>query len=156
MESGSTAMPRDLVDVGGEALLVVVLDGAPLARELGVVSKGFELAQLLEVVNPTVAEARGDKASKARIGEDHPAARRDAVGFVAEFLGREVMEITEQARFEQLSMQRGDTVDGVAADDGEMGHADIAISALVDDGEAAQARLRRRENESGRCRGGGG
>ena len=55
------------VDVGGELLLVVVLDVAPLPGKLRIFGHRFEAAQLFEVVNPAVTKARGEQ---CRRGED--------------------------------------------------------------------------------------
>ena len=124
---------QSLVDVGRKALLVMVLDGAPLAGKRGIVDHGFELAQLFQVVNPAMAETASKQVGEAGIGEDHPAPRGDAVGFVGEFFRRELVEIAQNVRLEQVGVQRGDAVDGVAAESGKVRHAHVAFTALFDD-----------------------
>ena len=117
---------------------------------------GFELAQLFQVVNPTVAEARGEQVREAGIGEDHPAAGRDAVGLVGELLRSELVEIAQDVALEQLGVQRRDAVDGMAADGGQMRHAHVALAGFVDDGEAAQAVFVAGKAGANVRRGGGG
>ena len=67
-----------------------------------------------------------------RIAQDHPASRRHAVGDVVESLRIEVVEVAEDAVFEQLGVQRGDAVDRVAADARQVRHADGLLAPLVD------------------------
>jgi hypothetical protein len=129
------------VDVRRKALLAVVLDGAPLAGKRGILDHGFELAQLFQVVNPAMAETLTEQVREAGIREHDPAARCDAVGFVGEFFRRELKEIAQNMGLEQLSVQRGHAVDGVAAECGEVGHTHVTFPALLDDRQAAHAVL---------------
>jgi hypothetical protein len=98
----------------------------------GVLGQGLELAQGLQIRKPALAERAIEKSAKCWIGERHETAGRDAVGLIAEALWPELIEILEHARLEQLRMQRGDTVDGVTADRGEMGHAHTLPALLPD------------------------
>ncbi len=117
---------------GGKRSLVVLLDGVPAIAELGVVGERFEPPQLGEILDPLVADMFGDELRKFRIAEHHPAARRHTVRLVAEFLRPHFIEVLEDVAFQQLGVQLGHPVDGMAADTGQMGHANIALARLVD------------------------
>jgi hypothetical protein len=67
---------------------------------------------------------------------EQPAARRDAVGLVVEFAGIEGVEVGEEMLLEQLGVEGGDAVDRMAADDGEIGHADHLHAAFLDERHA--------------------
>ena len=84
-----------------------------------------------------IADLRGDEVGEARVGGLQPAARRDAVGLVVELAGIKCVEVGEEMLLEQLGVERRDAVDRVAADDGEIGHADHLHAALLDERHAA-------------------
>ena len=128
-----------VVNVGGEAFLVVVLDGAPLRGEVRIFNQRLELAELFEIVNPALSEARGQQASQTRVAKDHPAARRDAIGFVAEFLWGQIVEIAQHVGLQQLGMQLGHAVDGMAAQRSQMRHAHESAVVFIHQGKAAHA-----------------
>ncbi len=116
-----TAFP---VDDLGEIDLVGVLDGHEGVLKAGVVGELFESTQLFLVLDPAVAELGGDQFREAGVGGLKPAAGGDAVGLVVELAGIKGVEIGEEMFLEQFRVEGGDAVDGVAADDGEIGHAD--------------------------------
>ena len=93
----------------------------------------FEAAEPLQIVNPVDAEPRCEQLSEARIGKDHPAPGGDAVGLVGEFLRRELVEVAQHMGLEQLGMQRGHAVDGMAAECGQMRHAHVFFAVFVDE-----------------------
>ena len=82
--------------------------------------------------------------SRARPGllEHHPAAGSHAVGHVAEKLRVDLVEIPQHRLFQKFGVQRGDAVDRVAADRGQVRHAHVPLAAFVDDRQARDA-LRR-------------
>ena len=82
-------------DLGGEALLVVLLDGAELAAEGGILGEGGEARDLAEVGHPALADARGDQRRQRLVDVVQPPPRRHTVGHVDEFSRIEVGEIGE-------------------------------------------------------------
>jgi hypothetical protein len=66
-----------------------------------------------------------------------PAPRRDAVGLVLEFARIEGVELRKEVLLQQLRVQGGHAVDGVRGDDGEVGHADLLVAVLLDQGADA-------------------
>ena len=109
-------MPVRSCDERGEAALVGELHVAPLLLKLRVVGERLQLAQLVEVSQPAVADALGDELREAGIAERDEAARRDAVGDVAELLRPQLGEIAQHGLLQQFGVELRDAVDGVAAD----------------------------------------
>ncbi len=77
--------------------------------------------------------------AEPRIAQGDEAPRSNAVGDVAKLLRPELGEIAKHGLLEQLGVQRGDTVDRVAADDGEIRHPDGARAAFIDQGKPRDA-----------------
>ena len=106
-----------LLDERGQRALVVGLDRLPLALETAVGGQRLEARELvLQVGDPAVADVPGDQRAQLRIAQHHPAPRRHAVGDVDELVRRHRVEVAQHRLLEQLGVQRGDAVDGVAAD----------------------------------------
>ena len=96
---------RALGDERGEAALVRELHVAPLLLKLRVVGERFELAELVGILQPAVADARGDELREAGIAHGDEAPRRDAVGHVAEFLRPQLGEIAQHGLLQQLGVE---------------------------------------------------
>src|SRR4029077_6957484 len=88
-------------DQAGERRLVVAFDRAPRATKVRIIGEGFELAQLVQVLDPTIADAASDQVGKLWVAQEKKASRRDAVGLVAELLWGKLIEIAQSPRFEQ-------------------------------------------------------
>ncbi len=121
--------------------LLELLDVAPAGAKLRVLGQRFERLQLRKILDPAIADVFRNELRQFRIGQHHPAPRRHAVGFVAELLRPHFIEVLEDVALEELRVQGGDAVDGMAADTGEVRHAHVALAAFVDDGHAGDARL---------------
>ena len=119
-------------------LALGVADGVAKA---GVVGERRELRELGEVGDPAVADRLGDAAGERRIGQQQPAPRGHAVGLVVEALGEHLGEVPDGHRAQQLGMDGGDAVGAVRADDGEIGHPDLALAALLDEAHARDPAL---------------
>ncbi len=79
--------------VGGEVLLVGLLDGGELLDEFVVLGEGFEALEQFDLAQPLVgAEAFGDEGA-AQVGEADEATGGDAVGDVGELVAVEVGEV---------------------------------------------------------------
>ena len=109
-------MPVALGDERGEAALVREFHLAPLLLKLGIVGERFELAQSVEILQPAVADARGDQLRQSRIAQGDKTPRRHAIGDIAKFLRPKLREIAQHRLLEQLGVKLRDAVDGVAAD----------------------------------------
>ena len=99
-----------------------------------VVGQRLELAQLAEVGDPAVADRLGDRAGERRVRQQQPASRRDAIGLVVEPLGKHLGQILDRHRAQQLGVNCGHAVGAVRADDGQVGHADLAPAGLLQSG----------------------
>src|ERR1043166_3295179 len=71
------------------------------------------------------------------IGRQEPPARRHAVRLVVEALRIELEELRRESRLHELGVQRGDAVDGVTSNDGEIRHPHFIA---FDDGDALRHR----------------
>jgi hypothetical protein len=86
----------------GQVQLVLPLDLKPPRPELRIAGKGLELAQPLQVGQPSlVSQPGGDQAGQARVGQPEEAARADAVGFVQEFPRPQLREVTQRCLGQQ-------------------------------------------------------
>ncbi len=132
---------RDRVGVAGETVLVAALDLAQPGEDGRVGGEFLEGTQLVQVVHPTVTHQRGEQVGKLRIGDHVPAAGGDPVGLVVELPGGHLVEVGHELLLDEFGVQGGHTVDAVAADNGEIGHADLALGLLLDEGHASQAGL---------------
>ncbi len=61
-----------------------------------------------------------------------PAAEGDAVGLVDDAVRVELVQVLEDRAAHQLGVERGDAVDAVRAEEGEVAHAHVAAAVLVD------------------------
>ena len=133
---------------GGELALVVALDLAPRGAEGGVPCQRLQAAEPVELLDPAAADRVGDELRKARVAQHHPAPRRHAVGLVAELLRPERVKVAQHVLLEELRVQLGDAVDGVASDRREVCHAHVAPAALVDERQAGDARVVAQESDA--------
>ena len=129
------------LDEFGQADLVLALHGHDALLEPAVVGEGLQLFELAQVGDPAGADLIGDEAGQAGVRLQQPAAGGDAVGLVVELAGPQLVEVLEERGLEQLGMEGGDAVDGVGADDGEVGHADLAGGGFLDERHAGDAVL---------------
>ena len=116
-----------LLDVGGETVLVGPLGLLHALEEGRVVLERDELLELHGVIEPPVTDGVGNETRVCGIGLGEEPTMRDAVGLVVEHLGIELVELVEHGLLENRGVQRGDAVHGVAEDDGEVRHADLAV-----------------------------
>ena len=141
MVSGSTIWPEVVLSQSANCDFGLALGLAEGVAKALVVGQRLELAQLAEVGDPAVADGLGDRAGQRRVGQQQPAPRRDAVGLVAEPLGKHLGQILDRRRAQQLGVDRGHAVGAVRADDGQVGHADVLARAFLDQAHARDAAL---------------
>ena len=126
IESGSTTTPDVDLSHAANRDLGVPLGSADGIPEALVVNERLELLQLGKIRDPAVADGLGDDPGKGRVGQQQPTPWGHAVGLVAEALRKHVGEVLDRHRAQQVGMDRGDAVRAVRADDGEIGHPDLA------------------------------
>ena len=68
------------------------LDLPPFVPEAAILYKPLQLPQLVQVLDPAVANFAADQVSQAGIALHHPAAGGDPVGFVIELLWRQIVK----------------------------------------------------------------
>ena len=81
----------------------------------------------------------GDKLREAGIADGDEAARRHAVGDVAEFPRPQLGKIAQHRLFQQFRVELRDAIDGMAADARKMCHAHVARSAFINEREPRDA-----------------
>ena len=122
----------------GQPVLVLLLgmaEGGHERRLRGHGAQGFELGQ---VAPPAFAQALVEQAGQGRVGLGQPAAGRDAVGLVVEARGEDASEVGKDGLRHQLGVQGRYTVDGMAHQHRQVGHAHPALAGLVHQRYAAQ------------------
>ena len=95
----------------------------------------------MRVLQPAVADARGDELRQAGIAHGDEPPRRDAVGHVAKFFRPQLGEIAQHGLLQQLGVELRDAVDRVAADAREVRHAHVARPAFIDEREPREPRV---------------
>ena len=129
---GIDAHAHAAADELGELHLVLALHRRELLLEGGIVGEGLEFMQRFRIVHEPVADRLADQRGEAGIALHQPAARRDAVGLVVDPLGIERVEVGKDRDLHEFRVERGDAVDGMGADEGEVAHPDAAVAVLVD------------------------
>ena len=67
-----------------------------------------------------------DQVREGGVAEQEPPPGSDPVSLVLELLRPEVVEVLEERLLDELAVHEGHTVDGVAADDRQVGHVHLA------------------------------
>ena len=114
------------------AALFCCLAARNRSAELGSSCKRLQVAELLQIGNPTVADRFRDQLGKRRVGLQQPAPRRDAVGLVVELCRPQFGEVAQHLLLEEPGVQLGHTVDRARAHIGQVRHADMLLVALLD------------------------
>ena len=127
-----------VADVTGQDILAFLLDPRQLFLEGRVIGKRHEVLELRRRPAPAVPDGFVDERGQLGIGFDEPAAMGNAVGLIGEAVREARIELVQRRILEDLRMDFGDTVDAVAAEDGQMGHVDLAIP---EDGDVAGPRF---------------
>ena len=113
---------------GGEVLLVLVLDVENLTQHGLVVSKLFELSELVQVGDPGVRTRQASQQCRqARVALVEPAARGDSVGLVVEALRPDIVPVLQRFALNDFRVQGSHTVDGVRGVAGDPRHVDAAV-----------------------------
>ena len=102
-------------------------------------ASGFSRGQLIKIGDPALADGVGDQFGERRIGQQKPAARRDAVGLIVESLRKHLGKIFHRGRAQQLGMNLCDPVGAVRADDGQIRHAHFFAGTFLDQADALHA-----------------
>ena len=115
----------------GKFVLLCIFPVQDALQECRILCIGKELLKLLCVCLPLLADLLGDQFGQLRIALHDPSAESDAIGLVVELLGIELVEIVELGILEDLRVESGDAVDGMAVVNVHVRHVDIAV--LVND-----------------------
>src|SRR5262249_39569505 len=119
--------------------LVRELHVTPVVLKRLVIRQWLQTSQLVEVEQPSVANGVGDKAGERAIADCYEAAGGHAVGHVTELLRPQLSEFVHHRLLEEIGVQPGDTVDAMAADRGEVGHAYESLAGFIDERHPGQS-----------------
>ena len=97
-----------------------------------IANERLELFELTQIGDPVTTDMITDQLGHGRVGMRNPTARSHTIGLVIELLRPEFIEVTEHPLLQQPGVQRGNTINGIAADNREVGHANHLYRALFD------------------------
>ena len=128
--------PCAILDDFGQAKLVAPLHAAPTLAELRIARARLQPAQRIELGRPGVAELFGDQFGESGIAQHQKATRGHSVRYVDKPVGIHLDPVRQNQTLQEIGVKRGDAVDGMASDAGEIGHSHVAAAVLVDQGHA--------------------
>lgn len=88
---------------------------------------------------PVFSNLLTDEVGQAGVAEKQPATGSDAVGLILESLREHLEEVLEEIVLDDFRVDARHSVDGVRADDGEVGHVDAFVSVFLNEGHATHA-----------------
>ncbi len=127
------------LDDGGQTGLVPLLDMQKLVLKSRFAGELVQQFELIKIRDPVVADRSMNQIGEFRVALHQPAAWRDAVRLVVEAFRPEFVELGQQRLLDKFGVHRRDAVDRMAADDGQVAHADLAAGFLVNDRNAPQS-----------------
>ena len=127
------------LEVLGEAFLVLLLDGHECLLEFGVLCERFEFPEVVQILDPAVANLRRDQFRHGGVRLADPATRSHAVRLVVELFGPQLVEVLEERRLQEVGVEGCHAVHGERTHDGEVGHADHLAVAFFDEAHAGEA-----------------
>ena len=119
--------PGTLLHKLSQMNFVGLLDIAISLTERRIVSIFFQVDQLVEVIGPLFFQRLIQQRGQRRVALLDPAARRDAVGHVMEFVRPQLVIFREQIFYHQIRVQRRHAVDSKAAHHAHVGHTHLFV-----------------------------
>lgn len=126
------------LDPSLELHLVISLNVNKLLHERSVGGVWGDVVQVVEAGDPLIDSSEGiaEKLGESWVTAMDPSSWGDTVGLVLELAWVEFMELLEDSLLQELGVESGNTVDGVGADDGKVGHSDFLWVSLLNDGHS--------------------
>ena len=125
-DAGEFAQVVRQIDLVGALDLVNPLSKGRIAR------KFRQAGKLLGLGHEAIADAFADQAGEARVRLMQPAARGHPVGLVVDPVRVELVEIGKHRLLHQIGVQRGDPIDRMRANKGEVRHPHAPLAMFVD------------------------
>ena len=119
--------PLCFLDILRQCNFVFLLDCRKSAAEGGILCIRHQLFQLIQIGNPTLADGFGNQLCQLRIGMEQPSSLGNAVCFVIEFFGIQLIKIMQLLLFQNFRMQCRYPVDRMTPDDCQKCHANLPI-----------------------------
>src|SRR5262249_46577253 len=134
-------MPGVRSEPAGKADLGLAFGLPEEISEAGVLGQGDELAKLLHLGHPALADGIGKQSSQERIGHQEPAPRGGDVRLVVEALREYLCEVLQYIGAEQPRVYPRNTVRAVTANHSEVGHAHLPHRPFFDEAHARKTAL---------------
>ena len=112
-------------------MLIRLFSVLELTAESRVFHQSFQLAEIVQLFDPAIANPPSHQAREPRIVRYHEATRRNAVSDVKKLLRPELKEVMQSGFLQQLGMEFGYSVDFMAANRGKISHANISFAAFI-------------------------
>lgn len=124
---------------GCQAQLVLLLHRHNGALEVRIGGPALELLQLFQMHGPVFSDLLADEVGQAGVAEQQPTTGSDAIGLILESFGEHLKEVLEQIILDDLGVNARHSIDGVGADDGEVGHVHALVSIFLNERHATHA-----------------
>ena len=116
----------------GQSDLGVTLLFLPALLELGVGRHLFHLGEFAQVGHPVATDVFADQLGEPRVAQQHESPGGHPIGDIGETVGPEPVKFLQHVLFQQFGVQLGHAVHLIAADEGQMRHADLLDRTLFD------------------------
>ncbi len=116
-----------LLDIFCQTKLVPVLDLHELLLSRPVTRQLLQTHNLRQIRDPAVAHMLCHPLCQKGIAVEQEASLGDAVGLVVEAFGEHLVEVLQLLALQDLRVQPGHAVDGIARHDGHMGHFHLSV-----------------------------
>ena len=117
-EGGVHLLTPGLQDIIRQDLFTPLLDLPELVPELRILGKRRQVAKLVRMQAPAVADGAVNKPRQFRVGLDQPASVADAVGLVVKAVRETLVQGMQGAVLQNLAVDSRHAVDAVAAHHG--------------------------------------
>ena len=123
------------LDPCSQSFLVLDFDCNELILELLVSGIWHQVSQVIEGSDPLIDSSEGltDEIGESWVAAMNPSSWSDSVGLVLEFTWIKSIEFTENGILKELRMESSDTVNGVGANNGKIGHSNLLWISFLDE-----------------------
>ena len=114
--------PGFMPDPAGNRLFVQSLGSGEFALKARVGHMRFQQAQLVQIIDPGLADGAGYQPGQRSVAHLQPAAWRDTIGLVDDPPGMQCVQFREQVLLDKVGMQRRNPVDLVRHHKSQLAH----------------------------------
>ena len=121
-------------DILGHAFLILLFDSGQLFQYSSIIFIGHKTFKGIGISLEFVTDQFGNQIGQTRIGLVQPTSVGNTIGDILEFFGCDGIEIIKDGVFQNLTVELGNTVDGMACDHSKICHLHDTV---IDDGHSA-------------------